>query len=401
MFALDRVRVLDFGQYLAGPYGPMILAGLGADVIKVEPVAGDGMRMVAKPFVGCQKGKRCIALNVKTPAGLSLAHRLVATADIVHHNMTKGVAARLGLDYETLRSVRPDLIYCNTYAYGESGPLSDWGGLDPLYQAACGLEYEAGAVHEGNPPLYIRFGMTDTANALLSALALLLALYHRRRTGEGQEVTTSLLNGAAMFSSDAVLTASGPLPRARLDAGLHGTGALYRLYRTYDGWLQVGAVKENHWRALCAVVGRPDLADDERFADAEGRRDHRRELEAELEAAFATRPSRQWWLALEAAGVPSEVCVDTNEGETVLHDEENIRLGLVEANQHPVLGLLRQFGHLITLSDTPGRIGEPPPVLGQHTREVLRELGCTEAEIDAWVAEGVVAEPDASYRWPC
>ena len=401
---LDGVRVLDFGQYLAGPFGPMVLAGLGADVIKIEPVGGDGMRRVSKPFIGCQKAKRGIALDVKAPEGLALARQLVATADVVHHNMTKGVAARLGLDYAALRQVTPDLVYCNTYAYGEEGPLSDFGGLDPLYQAACGLEYEAGAVHEGNPPLYLRFGMTDTANALLSALGVVLALFHRHRSGEGQEVTTSLLNGAAVFSSEVFLSDAGPVTRDRLDRGLHGTGALYRLYRTFDGWLQLAAVSNAHWRALATVVARPELADDHRFVDAIGRRAHRSELEAELEPIFAERPSRQWWLALDAAGVPCEVPAETNEGETVLHDDENLRLGLVVAESHPVLGSLRQFGELITFSRTPARAGGTPPMLGQHSREVLRELGHTDTEIDALIAAGVIAEPPpdpADYAYRC
>src|SRR5581483_1200698 len=157
--ALDGVRVLDFGQYLAGPFGPMILADLGADVIKVEPVAGDGMRMAPTPFFGCQRGKRDIALNIKDPEGLDLALDLVRNADIVHHNMTKGTAARLGLDYEACRAVNPEVVYCNTYAYGLEGPLSHFGGLDPLYQASAGLEHEAGAVQHGHDPIYYRYGM--------------------------------------------------------------------------------------------------------------------------------------------------------------------------------------------------------------------------------------------------
>ena len=144
MFALEGVTLVDFGQYLAGPFGPMILGDLGADVIKVEPVTGDGMRMATKPFFGCQRGKRDIALNIKTPEGLEIAQKLIAKADIVHHNMTRGVATKLGIDYAACRAIRADIVYCNTYAYGLADPLGKFGGLDPLYQAAAGLEYEAG-----------------------------------------------------------------------------------------------------------------------------------------------------------------------------------------------------------------------------------------------------------------
>ena len=191
--------LLDFGQYLAGPFGPMVIGDLGAEVIKVEPVTGDGMRLAGKPFFGCQRGKRDIALDLKQPRGLQIAMQLVERADIVHHNMTQGVATRLGIDYEACKRVKPNIVYCNTWAYGLEGPLSHFGGLDPLYQAAAGLEYEAGATHTGNAPLYYRFGMCDAANAMLSVVGCLAALYHRKRSGEGQEVWTSLLDGGAVL----------------------------------------------------------------------------------------------------------------------------------------------------------------------------------------------------------
>ena len=230
---LDGLTLIDFGQYLAGPFGPMILADLGMDVIKVEPVTGDGMRMAGKPFFGCQRGKRDIALNVKMPEGHELAMELVRRADAVHHNMTKGTATKLGIDYEACRAVKPDIVYCNTYAYGFEGPLSHFGGLDPLYQAAAGLEYEAGATQHGNDPLYYRFGMCDAANAMLSVVGVLAALLHRARTGAGQELWTSLLDGGAVFASDAMVKPDGtPVPRPRLDQQTTGVDPAYRLYET-------------------------------------------------------------------------------------------------------------------------------------------------------------------------
>ena len=152
MGPLSGVVVLDLGQYLAGPFAPMLLGDLGAEVIKVEPVRGDGMRMAGMPFVGCQRGKLDIAVDVKAPEGLEVVMRLAEMADVVHHNMTKGTAARLGVDYEALRERNPQLVHCNTYAYGAEGPLSEFGGLDPVYQAACGLEYEAGPVARAMRP---------------------------------------------------------------------------------------------------------------------------------------------------------------------------------------------------------------------------------------------------------
>src|SRR3954467_158946 len=244
MHALEGVRLIDFGQYLAGPFGPMVVGDLGADVIKVEPVAGDGMRMAGGPFFGCQRGKRSIAIDLKNPRGIELAMMLVERADIVHHNMTAGVAKRLGIGYEDCKRVKPEIVYGHTWAYGLEGPLAHFGGLDPLYQASAGLEYEQGPVREGNTPNYLRFGMTDTANAMLSVVGCLAALYHQRVTGEGQDLWTSLLDGGAVLEADALLADGAPVERPHLDKGQHGIDACYRLYRTSDGgYIQIAAVK--------------------------------------------------------------------------------------------------------------------------------------------------------------
>jgi crotonobetainyl-CoA:carnitine CoA-transferase CaiB-like acyl-CoA transferase len=377
----------------------MIVGDLGAEVIKVEPVTGDGMRLAGKPFFGCQRGKRDIALNVKDPRGLEIALELVARADIVHHNMTAGVANKLGIGYEDCKRVKPDVVYCNTWAYGLEGPLARFGGLDPLYQAATGIEYEAGATHTGNAPLYYRFGMCDAANAMLSVVGCLAALLHQRRTGEGQELWTSLLDGGAVFASDTVLVDGEALPRPRLDQGLHGLGACYRLYETQDGWIQIAAVKETEWVALCGALGVPELADDARFAVADLRHEHREELETLLAARFATRTSIAWSGALDDAGVPNEIPIDTKAGDLVLFDADNERLGLVADYEHPIMGAVRQFGELIQFSDTPARIGGPPPRVGEHTREILAWLGRTDDEIDELGAAGVVTWPKPDYPW--
>ncbi|HEV2310933.1 MAG TPA: CoA transferase [Acidimicrobiia bacterium] len=387
MPALSGMRLIDFGQYLAGPFGPMILADLGMEVIKVEPVAGDGMRMAGTPFFGCQRGKRDIGLNIKDPAGLDLALRLVATADAVHHNMTKGTATRLGLDYEACRAAKPDIVYCNTYAYGLNGPLSDFGGLDPLYQASAGLEYEAGAVPYGHDPLYYRFGMVDTSNAMLSVVGVLAALYHRARTGEGQELWTSLLDGGAVFSSDVMLLADGtPTTRPKLDAEQRGFDPAYRLYETDDGWVQVAAIGDGQWAALCEVAGVSNP-------------DDRKGAESQLEAAFRTKTAVMWSHTLDDAGVPNDVALDVDGGEAALYDADAERLGLVTEYEHPTLGLLRQFGDTVLFSDTPGQIAGPPPRVGENSREILEELGLASSEIDDLKARGIVTWPDDNYAW--
>jgi crotonobetainyl-CoA:carnitine CoA-transferase CaiB-like acyl-CoA transferase len=395
---LDGVVVLDLGQYLAGPYGAMLLADLGAEVIKVEPVRGDSMRAVGMAFVGCQRGKLDIAVDVKAPEGLEVVLRLAEIADVVHHNMTKGTAARLGIDYDALRARNPDLVHCNTYASGAEGPLSDFGGLDPLYQAACGLEYEAGPVAEGNAPLYLRFGMADTANAMVSAIGVLAALYHQRRTGEGQDLWTSLFNGAAMFGSDVFLVDGEPGPvRPALDRNQVGVSPCCRLYETQEGWLQVAALGPGEWAHLCRVLGRPDL---ERYDTMEARVAARTDIEAELEPVFRTATAVAWYYDLTEAGVPAEVSVDTNDGEAVLHDADNERLGLVAEYSHPIIGRLRQFGTLIDFSETPTGPYGPPPLVGEHTRRIMERLGYPSEEIDDLLARGIVYEPGEDYRWP-
>jgi crotonobetainyl-CoA:carnitine CoA-transferase CaiB-like acyl-CoA transferase len=398
---LEGIRVLDFGQFLAGPFGPMLLADLGADVIKVEPTRGDGMRgSVVGSFMGCQRGKRDIAVDLKQPEGLRIAHELVATADIVHHNMTLGTAERLGISYEQCKAIRTDILYCNTFMYGAQGPLAHLGGLDPLAQAACGIEWEQGPVAVGNPPLWNRYGHGDVAAAMPSVTALLIALFHRNRTGEGQSMWASLFHGSMLYTADSWLGADGaPSPRPSLDREQLGLGALYRLYETQDGWLQLAAVREEHWTALCRVIRREDLPLDPRFGTPADRERHRGELTGVLEAVFRGDQARNWRGALRAAGVPSEVSVDTCDGETILFDDELERLGLVTEYEHPLLGRVRQFGNLITFSDTPGKQERAAPMLGQHTREILAELRYDEAAIDDYHARGIVAWPDQDYRY--
>lgn len=400
MLALEGVVVLDFGQYLAGPFGPMVLADLGATVIKIEPVTGDGMRLASKPFFGCQRGKRSIALNVKAPEGLAVAQRLIARADIVHHNMTRGVATKLGIDYAACKAIKPDVVYCNTYAYGLPDPLGKFGGLDPLYQASSGLEYAAAAVEHGNDPLYIRFGMCDASNALLSTVGVLLALFHRLRTGEGQELWTSLHDGGVIFSSDMWLGPDGaPWDRPRLDADCQRLDALYGLYRTQDdGWICIAALRDHEFAALARAAGMPQLLDDERFADMASRRAHNKQLEALLEPVFRARTARYWTRTLDDFDVPNEIPLDAVDGARILHDEDVVRLGMTADYEHPLLGMMRQFGSLIDFSDTPGKIWGPPPLVGQHSREILTDFGFDRGEIDGLVEAGVVFEPDAGLE---
>jgi len=386
--ALDGITVLDLGNFLAGPFGPMLLGDLGARVIKLESPEGDQMRHVTKPFNGCQRGKEDVVADLKTPEGLEIAHRLMARADVVHHNMRPGVAERLGVDYATAKRLNPKVIYCHTTMWGTDGPRATWPGFDQLGQASCGLEHELGG--EGNPPVWYRFGMCDQACACQSAVAVLMALLWRERTGEGQFVDTSIVNGGLYLNSDVWAGPEGPFTRPRLDRHQTGVSPLYRLYQTADGWLAIACVRTRHWDALTQAV--PELAGDPRFATPDGRRRHAAELADVLEAAFAGGTTAAWWARLDDAGVPAEVA-DPDAPERWFTQPDLVEAGLVAEYPHPTYGRFRQFGHLIHFSATPGRLRHAPPLLGQHSREILAELGYSQAEIEALRAKGVTTWP--------
>ena len=252
--ALEGIKVLDLGNFLAGPFGPMLLGDLGATVYKLESPQGDQMRPVTEPFNGCQRGKLDVVVDLKTPEGLEIAHRLIREVDVVHHNMRPGVAERLGVDYETAKRLNPTVIYCHTTMWGNDGPRATWPGFDQLAQSSCGLEHELGG--EGNGPNWYRFGMCDQACAVQSALAVLMALYWRERTGEGQRVDTSIVNGGVQLNTDAWIGPDGWSERPRTDQHQTGFGPLYRLYETSDGWIALACLGESHWAALAKARAR-------------------------------------------------------------------------------------------------------------------------------------------------
>jgi crotonobetainyl-CoA:carnitine CoA-transferase CaiB-like acyl-CoA transferase len=230
---------------------------------------------------------------------------------------------------------------------------------------------------------------------------LLLALFHRNRTGQGQQVWTSILHGSMLHTLDSWVAADGaPSPRPALDREQLGLSALYRLYETHDGWVMLAAVRDEHFPALCAVLERPGLATDPRFATAAGRDEHRAELTAFIGEAFLADDAVAWVRRLDAAGVPAEVSADTNSGETFVFDHNLASLGVVVEHTHPVAGPIHQFGNLMTFGGTPTRPERTAPMLGEHTRELLTELGYDDVRIDDLRDRGVVSWPDESYPFP-
>lgn len=344
---LEGLRVLDLGAYLAGPYGPMLLADLGADVVKVETTTGEGMRFVDWAFAGCQRGKRGVALDLKAPEARPALEALIAWADVVHLNLRMPAAKRLGLGDEDVHRINPRAVYCHTSSYGPVGERADWPGFDQLFQAACG--WEVLGAGEGNPPMWHRFGFMDHLCAMASVVATLLALRRRDETGEGQQVAASLLGSGVLTNGEVVLRADGSVtPFATLDADQTGVSAGRRIVEVADGWVAITAEDPD------------DLA---RGTVAEA-----------LER-------------LAAAGVPAEA-VRLDQRDAFLDDPANRAAGLVASYEHGDWGRLDQTGGLWDFGDLALRIERPPPLLGQHTVEVLTEIGLDPATIDALLAGG-------------
>jgi len=375
---LDGLRVLDLSNQLSGPYCAMLLGDLGADVVKVEhPVGGDPARLAAPhlagesaPFMTVNRNKRSITVDLKTPDGLAIARRLAARADVVLENWRPGAAARLGLGYDDVRRLNPRAVYCSISGFGQTGPYASRGGFDRIAQGMSGLMSINGDVD--GPPLVVPIPIADIGTGMFGLIGILAALAHRERTGLGQAVDASLLETPIAWSvyEAASLFATGEVPR-RLGQG-HRTNAPYQAFRTSDGWLNLGGGSQQFWRAICAVLGLEPLADDPRSRTPALRVAHREELEALLQPRFLTASTRVWLEKLEAAGVPAGPILTYDQ---VFADPHvKARAMAVEVN-HPTAGQTRVLGVPVKLSTTPATVRRPAPTLGQHTDEILGELG--------------------------
>jgi len=392
------MRVLELAQIMAGPTCGMMLADMGADVVKVEKLpGGDDARGyheprvngVSAPFLIMNRNKRGIALDLKHAKGRDILLRLVASADVLTENYRRGTLEKFGLGYDVLAQANPGLIYCVVSGYGRDGPLGDKGGFDLIAQGFAGLMSITG--EPGRPPVKTGNPVADVNAGILAVGGILAAYVHKLKTGRGQIVDTSLMEAALQqtFWHAAMFFATGESPGPTGSA--HLLTAPYQAFRASDGWINVGGANQANWERIAAVLGHREWCDDPRFATNSARMENIDALVTMMDAVLATRRRDEWIAAFDAAGVP--VGPVHSLGEALTHPQTRAR-GMVVDLVHRQAGPTRALGSPLHFSATPTRIDRPAPLLGEHTREVLGECGYSEAEIDAFIAEGVVATAD-------
>ena len=391
--ALAGLSVLDLTSQLSGPYCSMILADLGADVVKVErPGQGDESRAMgphvageSAPFMTFNRNKRSITIDLKTADGGAIARRLATRADVVLENWRPGTAARLGLGWDDVHALNARAIYCSISGFGQSGPYAQRGGFDRIAQGMSGMMSINGT--EEGPPLPVPIPVSDIGTGMFAAIGILAALRVREQTGVGQRVDTSLLETPiawAVYEASSFF-ATNEVPR-RLGPG-HRTAAPYQAFRTADGWINLGGGSPTFWPIICRVLGVPALVEDTRFATPPLRVKNRAALAELLQARFTTAGTAAWLERLEAAGVPAGPILDY--GQVFADPHVRHREMAVEV-EHPRAGRSRVLGIPVKLSSTPGSIRRPAPTLGQHTDEVLKELGYNAAAVANLKARNIV-----------
>jgi crotonobetainyl-CoA:carnitine CoA-transferase CaiB-like acyl-CoA transferase len=400
MLPLDGFRILDLTRFLSGPYCTMVLAELGADVIKVEqPVTGDDSRRMAPkvngesyPFAMPNRSKRSISLDLKTERGLEIFHRLVRTADVVIENFRPGVANRLGLGYDALTELKPDLIYCSISGFGQTGPYKNRPGFDIMAQGTVGFLRMTGS--PDGPPAKVGVAINDLAAGATAIYSILAAHLQRQHTGEGQYIDISLVDAALAWTvwESGAYFGGGEVPQPT--GTRHRRSTPYQAYRTADGYVTIGAANDRLWKRLVTeALDRPEWLEDPRFLTLPDRMTHIDELEREIEAITATRTTEEWIAIIDAAGVP---CGQVLTYDQTLSDPHVQARDMVVDLEHPIIGPMHTIGPAAKFSDLEYAVRGPAPWLGQHTGELLSESGLDEDEIQQLFADGVAfdAHPD-------
>jgi crotonobetainyl-CoA:carnitine CoA-transferase CaiB-like acyl-CoA transferase len=396
MGPLAGLKVIDLTHVMAGPTCTLMLADMGADVIKVEKIpGGDDTRRAVPPtidgeaaaFMMMNRNKRGVALDLKTAGGRRVLARLFEDADVVVENYRPGTMAKLGFDYERLRRDNPGLIYCALSGFGLTGPYGHRGGFDLVAQAISGIMSITGE-GPGRPPVKCGAPLTDITCGILAAMGILAAYAHRLKTGRGQMVDTSLLEAGIVHTywQSAIALATGVAP-GPMGSG-HPLSAPYQAFETADGWIVIGGSNQKNWLNVLKALGAEPLAVDPRFAENADRMAHLKELEVALAPYFKAHTSGDLLTRFEAAGVPAGPVYDVLQ----MHADPQVQAReMVVEVEHAKLGQVKTLGLPVKFSDTPGKVKTGAPVYGQHTREILRDHGFEHAEIEALLAEGAIA----------
>jgi len=391
--ALEGLRVIDQTQVMAGPFCSMLLADMGAEVIKVEPPEGEPTRRpelpiapgVSASFLAVNRNKRGISLDLTQPEGVAILRKLATTADVLVENYRPGVARRLGIDYDTLAAINPRLIYCSISGFGQTGPYAGRVGFDLVAQGMSGIMSATGS--EGGPPVKVGVPITDLGAGLFAVFGILCAVRARRVTGRGQLVDTSLFEaGLALSAWEATeYWYTGQIPR-RLGTA-HRLNAPYQAYRASDGHFTVGAANSKLWPLFAGLLGLDHLADDPRFKTVGDRLRNRAALEALVEEATRHRPRAHWLARCEEAGIPAGPIYTVPEA---LADPHARARGMVLECDHPQVGRMKALGNPVKLSRSPAALRKAAPLLGEDTDAILHELGHADGEIASLRARGIV-----------
>ena len=395
MGPLTGLKVIDLTHVMAGPTCSLMLADMGAEVIKVEKTpSGDDSRHMIPPKLGDEtaaflmmnRNKRGIVLDLKTEGGKTILRRLIATTDVVVENFAPGVMERLGFGYEDLRKDSPSLIYCSLSGFGRTGPYKHRRGFDLVAQAMSGIMSFTGESPYGAP---VKCGapLSDITAGILAAMGILAAYVHRLKTGQGQWVETSLFEAALVqtYWQSAIALATGVAPRAMGSA--HPLNAPYQAFETSDGWIVVGGANQKNWLRMLEALNAPELAGDPRFKSGADRMGHLKELETELAKRFRTKPAKYWLDALEDKGVP---CGPVNDMLQALADPQTLAREMVVEVEHSALGPVKTLGLPVKFSATPGKVRTGAPLYGEHTREVLYACGFDDQQIERFEKEGAI-----------
>jgi formyl-CoA transferase/CoA:oxalate CoA-transferase len=391
---LDGIQVLDLTRALAGPYCTQLLGDMGAEIIKLEmPQGGDESRRwgpfwneLSCYYLATNRNKRSLVVDLKTDAGRKIALALAKQSDVCIENSRPGVMSRLGLDYDTLVAFNRRLVYCSISGFGQEGPRAQEPAFDLMMQGFTGLMGLTG--HPGEPPVRVGLPVIDFGAGLLAAFGITAALLQREQDGLGQKVETSLLEGQLSWLSYCVLGffANGTVPRGM--GGAHHSITPYQICRAKDDYFVLAVGNDVQWRRLCHAIRRPELAEDFRFATNRERLEHREVLDAILDEVFSRFTAAELIVGISQAGVP---CGPINGVDDIVADPQVLHIGLIKEVPHRSIPDLRLTGVPITLSRTPGEIHDPPPLLGEHTDQILHELGYSDKQIQRLRSEGVVA----------